>query len=285
MQITLEYFNAYLPALRSADERLFVKCNPYIMEALGELESFLCGYDLPESITMDTPTIDVKAREEAQRWVCLRGAELAVPHLDLVATPTGFGVVSNQNVAPASTARVKELRAALIRDSGESKSRLARLLRQTDWRGTDAAVAYFTNRFFYDAPICRDYGLTYTSDDGVKQEITRAEFEIMQDTLMEAETYVRKLFGDVFVNYTLVDRLNLRREAYDVQAETAFLKLAAACVHHLSTEALYAIKRAIIRSFEKDIVHFPLYQLSPEYRALHAERFTNRDGDPTFFFG
>lgn len=285
MQITIEYFNAYLPALRSADERLFVKCNPYIMEALGELELFLCGYALPENITMDTPTIDVRAREEAQRWVCLRGAEMAVPHLDLVATPTGFGVVSNQNVAPASANRVSELRRALIRDTGESKCRLARLLRQTDWRGTDAAVAYFTRHLFYDAPVCRDYGLTYTTEGKLKQTITRAEFEIMQDSLMNAETYVRELFGEAFVNYTLADRLNLNREVYDVQAETAFLKLAAAHVHRLPAEALYAIKRAIIRSFEKDIDHFPLFQSSPEYRALHAEHFTNRDGDPTFFFG
>ena len=42
----------------------------------------------------------------------------AVPSLDLVLTPNGFGIVSNQNVAPASRERVSRLIASLIALTG-----------------------------------------------------------------------------------------------------------------------------------------------------------------------
>lgn len=41
------------------------------------------------------------------KLVCLRTYQEQIPQLDLVLTPTGFGVVSNQNLAPASADRVK----------------------------------------------------------------------------------------------------------------------------------------------------------------------------------
>lgn len=52
--------------------------------------------------------------EQLKRIVALDAFYRAVPSLDLVLTPNGFGVVSNQNVAPASKERVANLRASLL---------------------------------------------------------------------------------------------------------------------------------------------------------------------------
>ena len=38
----------------------------------------------------------------------------AVPHLDLILTPNGFGIVNNSNIAPASKERVERLIASLL---------------------------------------------------------------------------------------------------------------------------------------------------------------------------
>lgn len=51
---------------------------------------------------------------QLKRIVALDAFYRAVPSLDLVLTPNGFGVVSNQNVAPASKERVANLRANLL---------------------------------------------------------------------------------------------------------------------------------------------------------------------------
>ena len=49
-----------------------------------------------------------------KRIVALDALYRAIPSLDLVLTPNGFGVVSNQNIAPASKERVANLRASLL---------------------------------------------------------------------------------------------------------------------------------------------------------------------------
>lgn len=49
-----------------------------------------------------------------KRIVAIDAFYRAVPSLDLVLTPNGFGVVQNQNVAPASKERVANLRASLL---------------------------------------------------------------------------------------------------------------------------------------------------------------------------
>ena len=56
-----------------------------------------------------TSDVDLVKRIEA-----LDGFYRAIPFLDLVLTPNGFGIVSNQNVAPASKERVASLRAQTL---------------------------------------------------------------------------------------------------------------------------------------------------------------------------
>ena len=61
----------------------------------------------------------------------------AVPSLDLVLTPNGFGIVSNQNVAPASRDRVARLIASLEASRDDCiKQLVAYLFRITEWYGT-----------------------------------------------------------------------------------------------------------------------------------------------------
>lgn len=48
-------------------------------------------------------------REAVIKTVCLDAFLSVVRHLDLVLTPTGFGVVANNEVSPASSSRVEAL--------------------------------------------------------------------------------------------------------------------------------------------------------------------------------
>ena len=59
----------------------------------------------------------------------------AVPSLDLVLTPNGFGIVSNQNVAPASRERVSRLIASLETSRDNAIEQLVTyLFRWAEWR-------------------------------------------------------------------------------------------------------------------------------------------------------
>ena len=76
----------------------------WVIETFVSTKTFntICGYadDNPIKII----TAKLVASEALRR---------AIPSLDLVLTPNGFGVVSNQNVAPASKERVDRLIASL----------------------------------------------------------------------------------------------------------------------------------------------------------------------------
>lgn len=52
----------------------------------------------------------------------------AIPHLDVILTPNGFGIVSNSNVAPASKERVDRLMASLIERRDRLLMQFIRLL-------------------------------------------------------------------------------------------------------------------------------------------------------------
>ena len=54
------------------------------------------------------------AKVTMARIVAFDAFRNAVPHLDLILTPNGFGIVNNSNIAPASKERVERLIASLL---------------------------------------------------------------------------------------------------------------------------------------------------------------------------
>ena len=86
---------------------LFEKLAPFLSSAeqwlirnFASQKTFntICGY-----------TDDNQTKTTAERIIVCEALRNAVPSLDLVLTPNGFGVVSNQNIAPASKERVARL--------------------------------------------------------------------------------------------------------------------------------------------------------------------------------
>ena len=72
----------------------------------------------------------------------------AIPHLDVILTPNGFGIVSNSNVAPASKERVERLLNALI----EHRDRLLMqfiplLISITEWTDTEQCRFFSATMF------------------------------------------------------------------------------------------------------------------------------------------
>ena len=79
-------------------------------------------------------------RELCAHIVAVDAFRRAIPSLDLILTPNGFGIVSNQNVVPASADRVKRLIDSLLtnRDS-LANTLLDNLAKRADWLSTEQA--------------------------------------------------------------------------------------------------------------------------------------------------
>lgn len=115
---------------------LFDKIAPHLEVA----EAWLTTTFLSEAVLTELPTRDAnnKLLHYTRMAVVAESMLHAVPQLDLVLTPNGFGVVSNTNIAPASKERVERLLLSLKKMRDDTTSVLLPLLTQeTSWATSD----------------------------------------------------------------------------------------------------------------------------------------------------
>ena len=84
----------------------------------------------------------------------------AVPQLDLVLTPNGFGIVSNSNIAPASKERVERLLLSLEKMRDDTLSVLLPLLTQEAAWATSDPCQYFAQTLYPWLDLPRKLGST-----------------------------------------------------------------------------------------------------------------------------
>ena len=102
----------------------------------------ICGY------TEDNPIMIITAK-----LIASEALRRAIPSLDLVLTPNGFGVVSNQNVAPASKERVDRLIDSLADYRDECIGNLLSALGgESQWH-TSSQASFFGETLFPDLAI------------------------------------------------------------------------------------------------------------------------------------
>ena len=116
----------------------------WVIETFVSTKTFntICGY------AEDNPIRIITAK-----LIASEALRRAIPSLDLVLTPNGFGVVSNQNVAPASKERVDRLIGSLADYRDDCIANLLPLLsRESDWLGSVQA-SFFGETLFPDLAI------------------------------------------------------------------------------------------------------------------------------------
>ena len=88
------------------EKPLIDKIDPWLTAAEDWVMRTFTGESLMTSIANDPSS---KAWEDMAQLVVTEALHKAIPSLDVVLTPNGFGIVSNQNVAPASKERIDRL--------------------------------------------------------------------------------------------------------------------------------------------------------------------------------
>ena len=109
----------------------------------------------------------------------------AIPTLDLVLTPNGFGIVSNQNVAPASKERVDRLLDSLERDRDSAIDQLLRRLPQASKWLQSEQCAFFTATLFPNLSLCRRLAI---------REHLWAQYQLLQARLIKIENVLAETY-------------------------------------------------------------------------------------------
>lgn len=96
---------------------LSAKLAPFVSSAEQWIITTFTSMEVMRQICLLDDGTPIKVTVE--RAVVCEAMRTAIPSLDIVLTPNGFGVVSNQNIAPASKERVERLIASLTQQRDE----------------------------------------------------------------------------------------------------------------------------------------------------------------------
>lgn len=216
---------------------------------------------------------------------------------DLVLTPTGFGVVSNQNVAPASPARVQALAEELRRDESRTADRLAFLLLQggsREWLSGPEARSLFGG-LLWCPTLLRRYGVTAEGGG----EPFAEEYRAMLPRLREAEERVARLVSPELVQALIDGQLAPPdgdsdpsaprapyggRTAYALVLEAARRYMASLLTCAAHPRAPHVLAARLLDTVRRHAAELSEWQGSTTREAAELPRYENRRQDPCFFF-
>lgn len=211
------------------------------------------------------------------KLVCLRTYQEQIPQLDLVLTPTGFGVVSNQNLAPASADRVKNLLQQVTNSAEDAYDRCLELLVGTDWANTAQARINIPN-LIYTARQLKMY-VEFPSAD-----VHRSKLVECRSRMYQAEEKLRQHVSAEFFDHILEQT---RHNAY-TKEETAMAdymcKFIGFCIAKDWPTAKAMLDR-IENYAEAKVETFTAYKDSEAYKVKHFETYKNEKDDSTYFWG
>ena len=267
MTIDKKTFESVVLSATSSTAHVFDMLQPHLEVTEQNLKSELFGsFDYTSVTGIEAIAI---------RLVCLRTYYEQIPHLDLVLTPTGFGVVSNENVVPASTDRVKELRKQVKAAYDDEYDDAILAMLGTDWVKTPSGQIH-TNSLFIAARDLRTYaGMPNAHRSDLLERLVQ---------IAEAEEYIRRTISSEFFE-VLLEGVRTKELSIEYRMLVHELKLAVAGWLHGNTNVLRMKLANIVNEMEKHIDDYPEYKNSEAYRVKHFERYQNGKDDTTYFFG
>jgi len=264
MIISLANLKKYLPvttatSLAVTDEHQTAAWNEHFPKFIGPT--------LMASISGSTPPSDLLAKVEAP--LAYFTLYKSIPFLDLVLTGSGFGIVSNDNIAPASADRVKALAVASLAAANNAMDELLFFLQ-------DPECTYHDD--WNKSSIIRDGVLRHAADFQLYHDINESptRFFAMRNAMVR---YQAKRIVPLVGALQLTDMLRKRTDTLvlpNLQRSMAHYGLSLEDPTQIET-ADHFISMAI-RTMIDNPTLYPLYH-AQMYEAFHAN---NEDDYPVF---
>lgn len=203
----------------------------------------------------------------------------AVPSLDLVLTPNGFGIVSNQNVAPASRERVSRLIASLETSRDNAIEQLITyLFRETEWYDS-LTRHWFTATLFPNLDLANLCGFTehrWANYLGLRSNAITIETEIANDYVSPEQLAVFR--NEVFC-------MDFEFTLQTSQHNSVLQQLRSIIVRMLRGEPTpIQSLRDIVDFMRKNEEQFAEFRHSDTYRLYEPPIFENKKKSHGYFF-
>lgn len=205
---TNEQLNALLPNIAvpvEGETPLIDKLAPFLVAA----EKWVCDVFTSQPVfdTICSLAEDDSLRAATTQVVIYEAFRRALPHLDVILTPNGFGIVSNTNVAPASKERITRLLDTLLDNRDAAISQVLSLLcAETRWRDTEQAK-FFRATMFPDTSLAERFPRSSESRweqyINLRSRLIPIEEEIAVQFL--SQPLMHELRGEVLSGHFLTD--------------------------------------------------------------------------------
>lgn len=266
IKISYDDFQTYCPVAQSPTDTVFRSIKDAIEDAVEVIEDDVIGEGFMSEVAGNTKLI-----RHAKKYVCNTALLRTMAQKDVVLTATGFGVVSNDNVAPASTARVNEVRANLEVMARKGRDGVIRQMCSVeDWADSDYAKREIQS-------------VLWQFDDIVPTpqcEENMTEYRRRMTLQKKGQTDMEQFIGEEIVEHVIAC---VRRNALGDYSE----------IYHAMVRFLQSVMdgeksdyllRDIKAKLERNLEKYDVYNESRQRKADLVERYSNNKKDCAFFF-
>lgn len=273
MEITInkEDFERVLPVAACAHDEVFEKVAAYFSRSWDEL----CGRFFDDG-DMTVFIEDDKICRDLKTYVILHSFLAVFRQMDLVLTPTGFGVVGNNELTPASKQRVDALLANVRWQLQDAESALLQhLIFIPDWGKSAAAKRNIRSLVYCQRVLCR-----LLRSDSRDPDFYNASLQAVGETDFIISELISAGQYDEILECVRTGKLEGRM----LDASLAMLDVFKA---HLQGNREFERQacRALIDCLDQYPESFAAYHSSRQYKAIHYEHEKNTSDSPAFFFG
>ena len=193
--------------------------------------------------------------------------------LDLVLTPTGFGIVSSNDTAPASKIRVDaldgELRVKWLQLSDEI---LELCFKLSGWYAQGLVVIDTLFCFF---KFLKSYA-------GLQDPISK-DWELAAPTILDTDRWLRDKISDEFMDEMIMQMATNALTDKNKGIVHQVRRIIGAAVQG-NKGTSYEYFRRLMNSLEGDIDSFPTYAHSQAYEVNHFKPYENKQENGAFHF-
>lgn len=270
--ITQSLVYTTLPAFRTPGPEVYEKLLPFISDQLARWEQ-----------TIDTLHATDTLLQRIDTAAIHRAAYNAIPHLDLVLTPTGFGIVSNQSTAPASRERVDTLREQLRHSATIHEDIL--ITQAVREKALLHGALTYVDTLLWHPSLCTAYGITTPDGSPIYYE----EFHRLQPHIQTAHTQLAHTISPELLTALITHQHTPETDPQraDIYAHLIHQsrQILAAIITHQPPHTIHDRLRTILDYITLHATHLPAYDNSRTAAAHRLQPYRNQRTDTTFFFG
>lgn len=264
--MTLE---AAVPASKSKNDGIFNALLPHIHKAASRVCFRLIGPVVSHQITLGEYE---GIRDMGAELACIQAFTDNIRSLDVVLTNTGFGVVSTQDTAPASIARVDALADQLEKQALLLQDALLDQLVAID--GWDGDPQDYIPTVFYKFHHLRLYA--------AKRNPTADDWWAALPLINDAHDLLTLTIGDAQMG-TLLEHIGTDKVTQEEQVVITTMRRLIG-LYILGKGKGHIQMHRLLSYMDDHIEAFPCYQESETYKARHMESYENTKDSSLYVF-